>query len=195
MANAFDRTEYPEGMPTQLVVGDRWTWKRTDLSDYATGSYALKYALRLFGDGSGEIEITAAEDSPNYYIEVAAATTANYSAGWYAWQAYIVRSSDSERVTLASGRVEVVENRDAATTDPRNHNRKMLDILETAIESLASKTVASYSIGERSLTRADLEMLRTQRDIYARRVREDERAERAEQGKGGGNRVRVRLCG
>ena len=193
MANLFDRTEYPEGIPDQLVAGDRWTWKRTDLTDYPVGTYALRYVFRLFGTGTTEIAIDCAEDGTSYYAEVAAATTAAYDAGWYSWQLYVIRSSDSERITLDSGRVEVLADRDEATSDPRNHNRKMLDILETAIESLASKTVTSYSIGDRSLTRMDLDMLRTQRDIYARRVRDDERAEKAERGKGGGNRVRVRL--
>ena len=171
MTNLFDRTEYPEGVPAQLVVGDRWTWKRTDLTDYDVDDYALSYALRLFGTGATEIEIAAVEDGSEYIVEVTAATTAGYTAGWYAWQAYITRSSDGERITIDRGRVEVIANRDASTSDPRNHNRRMLDILETAIEALASKTVVSYSIADRQLAYADLPELREQRDIYARRVR------------------------
>lgn len=183
-------------MPTELIAGDRWTWKRTDLSaDYPTDSYSVKYALRLFGTGAIEIEVTATEANGNYYFEVAAATTAGYTAGWYQWQMYVTRTSDSERLTLESGRVEVMPDRDESEADPRTHNRKMMETLETAIESLASKVVTSYSIGDRTLTYADLPELREQRDIYARRVKDEERLELAKRGKGGGNRVRVRLNG
>lgn len=196
MTNLFDRTQYPEGMPTQLVAGDRWTWKRTDIGDdYPTGSYSLKYALRLFGDGTDEIEVTATESGSEYYFEVAAATTAGYTAGWYQWQLYVIRTSDSERLTLERGRVEVLADRDEATTDPRTHNRVMMETLETAIEKLAAKHVTSYSIADRTVTYADLPDLRAERDIYARRVRDEERLELARRGKGGGSRIRVRICG
>lgn len=193
MTNLFDRTEYPEGIPARLVAGDRWTWKRTDLgAEYPVDDYSMKYSLRSFVDAV-EIEVTATEADSHYYFEVASATTADYVAGFYTWQLYAIRSSDSERVTLESGRVEVLPDRDESAADPRTHNKRMMDTLETAIESLASKVVTSYSIGDRSLTYADLPELREQRDIYARRVENEERLELAKRGKGGGRRVRVRF--
>lgn len=194
MTNAFDRTEYPEGLPSTLVAGDRWTWKRADLSvAYPTSDYSMKYSLRLFGTGSTEIEVTATEADGDYYFEVASATTAAYAVGVYSWQLYAIRTSDSERLTLERGRVEVLANRDTSAADPRTHNKRMMDTLETAIESLASKVVTSYSIGDRSLTYADLPELREQYDIYSRRVENEERLELARLGKGGGRRVRVRF--
>lgn len=195
MANLFSSTDYPEGMPLRLVVGDRWLWKRTDLgADYAPASYALTYALRRYGvTTGGEIEITANESGTDYLIEVASSTTTSYTPGWYDWQMYITRSSDSERITLESGRVEVVANRDAANVDPRNHNRKMLDLLEAALEALAEKNRRFYTIGDRSVTNYDIPELRAQRDVYAQRVAEDEREENMRRGKGGGRRIRVRL--
>lgn len=193
MSNLFDRTEYPEGIPAKLVAGDRWTWKRTDLVDYPPASYALRYVMRLYGAGSTEIAIDAAEDGNDYYLEVSAATTAGYAAGWYEYQTYIIRSSDSERVTIERGRVEVIADRDESTADPRNHNRIMLEALESTLQGKASKDQLSYSIGDRSLSRMSPSELQEWYDIYRRRVRDDERDEKAERGKGGGNRVRVRL--
>jgi len=195
VSNLFDATNYPEGIPGYLVIGDRWVWKRTDLGgDYDPALYTLSYSLRRYGSGD-EVTVTATASGTEYLVAVASTTTDDHYAGWYEWQAYITRDSDSERFTVDTGRVELVTNRDANPDDPRNHNRRMLDLLTTAIEALAAKTHRSYSIGDRSMTYTDLPELREQRDLYASRVDGDERAERAARGEGGGHRIRVRLHG
>jgi len=193
--NLFDSANYPEGMPSRLVVGDRWVWKRTDLTDYPASAYALRYVLRLFGTGATEIAIDANEDGNDYLIEVASATTAAYTAGWYEWQLYIIRSADSERIMLDRGRVELLPDRDESTADPRNHNRIMLEALEATLQGKATRDQTSYSIGDRSIARMSPSEIQEWYDIYRRRVRDDEREEQAEMGKGGGHRVRVRLHG
>jgi hypothetical protein len=170
MGNAFDSANYPEKEPTQLVIGDRWLWKRTDLgSDYPPASYSLKYSLRLHSTGT-EIEITANESGNDYLVEVASATTAGYTAGFYAWQAYIIRTSDSERVRIGSGTVEVLANRDSATGDPRTHARIVLDAIEAVIESRATKDQEEYSINGRSLKRTPLDALVKLRTHYRAEV-------------------------
>lgn len=175
MSNLFDSANYPEKEPTELVVGDRWLWKRTDLgSDYPPASYSLKYSLRLEGTGATEIEITANESGSDYLVEVAAVTTAGYTAGRYRWQLYITRTSDSQRITLDSGIVDVKPNRDAATTDPRSHFRKVLDAIEAVIEGRASKDQEEYSIGSRSLKRTPIKDLMDLRNWYAAKVRAEE---------------------
>jgi hypothetical protein len=193
VSNLFDRTNYPEGVPDQLVIGDYWRWKRTDLTDYATADYSMSYAMRLYGTGSTEIEITATESGSEYIVEVAAATTATYVSGWYAWQAYITRSSDSERITLNSGRVEILPDRDSLPADPRNHNRVMFEALEALLQGKATKDQIQYSIGDRNLSRMQPSEAQEWYDIYRRRVRDDERAEQVARGQGGGNRIRVRM--
>ena len=53
MGNAFDSANYPEGEPEELVVGDRWLWKRTSLSaDYPTADYSLSYVADKQASGS-----------------------------------------------------------------------------------------------------------------------------------------------
>ena len=99
---AYDRHDVPVGFvrlvksgrdcEMVLVIGDRWLWKRTDLTDYAVATYALTYSLRLEGTGSTEIQITASESGSEYRVEGAAATTAGYSAGWDQGPAYITRT-------------------------------------------------------------------------------------------------------
>jgi hypothetical protein len=80
MTNAFDSANYPTTEPTELVAGDMWRWKRSDLNtDYPNSAYTLKYALRLQGAGTTEIEITASASGLEYIIEVGSSTTAPIS--------------------------------------------------------------------------------------------------------------------
>jgi len=193
MANLFDSTNYPETEPTQIIAGDRAAWKRTDLgTDYAPASYSLKYSARLEDSGSTEIEITASESGSDYIIEVSQSTTAAYTAGVYHWQAYITRTSDSERVTVDSGTWEIKVNRDAATTDPRNHVKKVLDAIESVIEGRASKDQESYSIQGRALSRTPIADLITLRDKYRAEWVREQRAERIKNNLGHSGVIKVR---
>ena len=168
MANPFDASQWSSSEPVEIVAGDFLAWKRTDLhSTYPNTAYTLKYALRLMGAGSTEIEITASASGSEFRVEVASATTANYTVGRYVYQMYITRNSDSERLTLQTGEMKVIANRDTATTNPITHLRTRLENLETAIETLTRKTAASYSIAGRSMSYADLPELTRMRDIVA----------------------------
>ncbi len=193
MGNAFDSANYPTREPAQLTLGDRWLWKRTDLgADYPPASYALKYVLRRHDTGA-EIEITANESGADYLVEVASAVTAQHAAGRYAWTAYIIRSSDSERLVVGTGSVEVLDNRDLSGADPRSHARKVLDAIEAVIENRATIDQQEYSINGRSLKRMLVTDLLVLRDRYRADVRAEELAERIKNGMGGGGRILVRM--
>ena len=194
MANLFDSTNYPTTEPDKIIAGDRIAWKRSDLdSDYPIASYSLKYSARLENAGSTEIEITATESGSDYIVEVGQSTTAAYTAGVYHWQAYIIRTSDSERITVDSGTWEVKANRDAATTDPRNHVKKVLDSIEATIEGRASKDQESYSIAGRSLGRTPIADLILLRDKYRTEYVREQRAERVANGLGHSGIIKTRF--
>lgn len=193
MANLFDSANYPTSEPAELVIGDRWAWKRTDLgSDYPPASYALSYSLRAHESGA-EIEITANESGSEYHVEVASATTAGYTAGDYHWQAYITRSSDSERVVIDRGTVTVKPNLDAADADPRSHVKKVLDAIEAVLENRATADQESYAIAGRSLSRTPIADLLTLRDRYRAEWHREQAAERIKRGLGHAGRVLVRF--
>ena len=144
MSNLFDSDNYPTVEPEVLTIGDRWLWKRTDLGlDYPPSGYVLSYNARLQGAGSTAISITATESSDYYLVEVDSATTAGYTAGTYSWSAYITRSSDSQRIQIDSGDFEIKTNLASDTSDPRTHSEKMVDFLESTLESLAQKLTSS----------------------------------------------------
>lgn len=191
MSNAFDSENHPGKMPEELVVGDRWRWKRDDLAaDYPPASYTLKYSLRL-QDTATEIEITSTV--ADFVVEVAASTTVNYTAGVYQWQLYIVRNSDSERITLGRGTVKVLTNSDAAASDPRSHTKKVLDAVEAVLEDRATKDQESYSIQGRTLSRTPITDLLALRDHYRREYNREKNAERLKRGLSSRQTIRVRM--
>jgi len=194
MANLFDSTNYPTTEPDKIIAGDRIAWKRSDLdSDYPIATYSLKYSARLENAGTTEIEITASESGSDYIVEVGQSTTAAYTAGAYHWQAYIIRTSDSERITVDSGTWEVKANRDAATTDPRGHVKKVLDAIEATIEGRASKDQEKYAIQGRELWRTPIADLILLRDKYRAEYVRETRNERIRNGLGHGGIIKTRF--
>ena len=194
MADLFDSTNYPTTEPELLVVGDRWVWKRTDIgSTYAPSSYALSYNARLLGTGSTTFSITASESGTEYIVEVASSTTSSRTVGVYAWNMYITRSSDSERIALDSGKFELKDNLATSSADQRTHAAKMVDYLEATQESLAQKLTSSYSITDRSNTLRSMDEVSAQlnyyRTVYNREVMKD----RAKSGKRTGQNILVRF--
>ena len=194
MGNAFDSANYPTREPEELVVGDRWAWKRPDLSaSYPTADYTLTYSCDKEGSGTTTFSITANESAGQYLVEVASATTANYSAGTYAWQAYITRASDSARTSVGAGTFTVLANLSASTADPRSHVKKTLDAIEAVIENRATIDQMAYSIAGRSLSKTPLADLLKFRDSYKAEYATELNTERRKNGLPPRNRLLVRL--
>lgn len=191
MSNDFDSSCYPTTEPEDLTAGDRWAWKRTDLTQYGAG-YTLTYELTLNG-GAAPITLTATLSGTEYLIEVAAATTAGYTAGDYAWSALITRDLDSERTRESNGTLTVNPDPAVSEADPRTHARKTLDAIEAVIEKRATKDQESYSIAGRSLSRMNIADLMSFRDQYRAEVKREEDAEKIAKGLGTGKNIKVRM--
>ena len=194
MSNLFDRANYPTQEPTELYVGDRWMWKRTDLgTDYPTASYSLSYVLRPLSNGGSHIDITAAEDGDDYIVEVASATTAGYTYLDYRWYAFITRTSDSQRLEIGSGTVTVYPNRVSSNNDPRTHAEQMVDKIELVLNNRADADVLSYSIAGRSLSKMSPDELVKWRDYYLAERAKERRSEAIKLGKGVNSKILVRF--
>jgi len=108
MANLFDVANYPAQEPAQVVAGDLWGWKRTDLSgDYPVASYTLSYEFRKFGAPSIKQTITATDDGTDFIVTVTSANSALWAPGKYSADVFITRNSDSARIKLESYTLEV----------------------------------------------------------------------------------------
>lgn len=191
MANLFDSSNYKTSEPTEIVAGDRSTWKRDDLlTDYPSSDYSLSYSARLEASGATSISIDA--DS-SYVVELPSTTTVNYTVGVYHWSAYITRTSDSERIEVDSGTFTVLSNKASSTTDPRSHVKRVLDAIESVIEGRATKDQESLSVEGMSLVRTPVEDLLTLHSKYKTLYAQEKRAERLRNGKGHSGKIYTRF--
>ena len=195
MSNIFDRVNYPTQEPDTLVVGDRWVWRRDDLvSDYPLDEYALEY--RFTEDSTGNTNaftIAATEAESTYLIEIASAVTASLTAGDYQWAAFIIRSSDNQRVVIDQGRTEILPNLQNTTADLRSHAKKVLDAIEAVLENRASQDQMSYSIAGRSLSRMSIDDLMTFRNRYRAEYLREIKLARIKNKQDSGNTIKVRF--
>lgn len=194
MSNAFDRANYTTKEPSTLVLGDYWAWRRDDLaSDYPVGSYALTYEFHedSGGGGNNKFTLTATEADDTYYIEAASSSTISYSIGDYIWEAYITKSSDSNRIMVDSGRTTITENLANTNADLRSHAKIVLDAIEAVIENRASMDQSSMSIAGRSLSRMSIDELLTFRDRYKAEYLKEIKLARIRNKQGSGNTVKV----
>lgn len=168
MANLFDSANAPFGVPETVFVGDFIQFKIAS-SDYSNSLFTMKLVARISTGGSTEIAITATADGEDYLFTVPSATSANYTVGDYHYQLEIERNSDSERIVIDRGQINVSTDYDN-NVDPRFHAEIMLGKIESLLEGKADSDVSSYSIAGRSLTKLTPEELRDWRDYYRREV-------------------------
>ena len=193
MSNKFDSTNYPPQVPTELQLGDFWAWKRDDLSnDYPVASYSLSYEFNLI-DGAtvSNFTITATESNDTYIVE--ASNTSSYTKGNYNWVSYMTRSSDSARVKLEEGFVEIQDNYATTTASGRSHAKIVIDSIEAVIENRSNIDQASMSIAGRSLSRMSIDELMSFRDRFKTEYLQELKQARAKNKKGTGNNIKVRF--
>lgn len=194
MSNAFDRENYSTKEPNTLVLGDYWSWKRDDLAtDYPIGTYALTYEFHSDSGGGGtkKFTLTAVEADDTYYIESASSTTTGYAVGDYVWEAYITKTSSSNRIMVDSGRTSITENLANTNADLRSHAKKVLDALEAVIENRATMDQSSMSIAGRSLSRMSVDELLTFRNRYKAEYLKEIKLARIKNKQGSGNTIKV----
>jgi hypothetical protein len=172
-------------------LGDFWAWKREDLSDdYPVASYSLSYEFNLVdGATASNFTLTATESNDTYIIE--ANNTASYTKGNYNWVSYMTRSSDSARVKLEEGFVEVQDNYATTTASVRSHAKIVLDSIEAVIENRANIDQSSMSIAGRSLSRMSIDELLTFRDRYKAEYLKEVKIQRIKNKRGSGNTIKV----
>ena len=191
MSNLFDSANYPTEVPTELQLGDYWAWKKDNLStDYPTASYALSYEFNLVDSSTASnFTLNATESNDEYLIEVS--DTTSYTKGHYNWVSYITRSSDSARIKLSEGFVEIQDNYATTSTSVRSHAKIVLDAIEAVIENRANIDQSSMSIAGRSLSRMSIDDLLTFRARYRAEYLKEVKQARIKNGRGSGNTIKV----
>lgn len=179
----------PDNEPASLRCGDTWQWSRT-LSDYPAGTWTLKYRFKSAASG---FEVVAAASGTDHLATVSAATSGGYTAGRYTWMAWV--ESGAEKFTVDSGTIELLPDyRSGAATvalDDRSHARKMLDQIETWLESHGDG-VAEYEIAGRRM-KYDKAGLIKLHNKYQSAVAAEEAAAKLARGEGSGRKIQFRM--
>lgn len=195
MVNLFDQNNALSAEPTAVVIGTLVQWKRADLSDvYAPASYDLIYNIRLKNGAGVDKVVTAATASDGSFIaSLTSAITSGMVAGDYAWQAFIVRKSDSAKIAVGTGAIKFSANLDQNGADIRTHAAIMVEKIQSLLEGRADKDVSSYSIQGRSLAKMSIVDLMTWRDYYRKEVAKEKQDAAIASGKASGATVKVRF--
>lgn len=178
----------PTTEPVSLIAGDTAKWLRTLCDAPASAGWVLTYTLI---NASAKITFSATASGADHLVNVAAATTAGWAAGSYAWRATVALAG--EVFTVSSGTITVEPAFGAATLDNRSHARKALANIEAYLENANNLTAAMYEIAGRKLQRISVPDLLTLRDRYRGEVAREDAAANAARGLPDKRRVMVRF--
>jgi len=177
---------------TELFVGDTLQFDTTVPEYPASGGYTLKYRLVPRAGGSAYV-ITASANGDGYSVNVAAATTAAWIAGEYAWSAYIEISG--ARYTVGQGQLTLKQDPAviAGGTDTRSQAEIALAQAKAAYASMsANPGRRSYTIGDVSMTFNSPAEILTTINYWEIQVQREQHAEALRKGLKNPNRVYVR---
>ena len=174
--------QIPTNEPAEIIAGDTIKWKITD-SDYpASAGWVLSYRL---SNSTTALDIASTADGDTHSVLIAAATSANYAAGFYHFSRIFTKAA--ERYTTLKGQLQVKPNAAVLSAlDSRTHARKMLDAIESALEGAATANdlhVLQVAGVNRSMSQ-DKTMLIKLRSQYQIEVRREESAAGIKTGRG-----------
>ena len=191
MANIF--TDIPNKEPILIYKGETVVWKRTDLTDYAVGSYAMSWQARLESNGGTTFSATVTEVDDYYKFTLDNSATGGYTTGDYFWVLKVTQSSDSEELIIDSGKITVKDNYFGSTGDTRSHAKIMLDKIESILEGRADADVSRYSIQGRSLSKISINELLQWRDYYKAEYQKEIAKFRRDNKEGSGRVIKVQF--
>ncbi len=195
MVNLFDQNNALTTEPTSVVIGTLVQWKRADLSDvYAPASYDLIYNIRLKNGAGVDKSVTATTAADGSFLtSLTSNLTTTMVAGDYVWQAFISRKSDSAKVAVGTGELQLLSNLDQNGADNRSHAQIMVEKIQSLLEGRADKDVSSYSIQGRSLSKMSVTDLMMWRDYYRKEVAKEKQDALIAAGKASNATVKVRF--
>ena len=162
-----------------------------------SGIYTLKWYARTNTASEGTT-ITGTAEGDGWRITIPAATTANFDAGLWTWQAVATEDTNNTQYTAGRGQFTVkataVYSGTPGAFDDRSRAEIDLGHVETAIRTLAQGgMVQEYSIGGRSLRRYKMTELLDLRSTLQNEVAMERRREKIRQGLGNPGLAKVRF--
>ena len=133
----------PTTEPTSLVAGETWKWDKT-LRDFPSPEFTLTYNFIQQSANPAIFTIVATDDAGTHAINVTATVSSAFIPGDYSYQGFATKGAD--KFLAVTGEMEVEQNFDGSTTDPRSDACKKFDALTAAMAGSASNMQLSYSI-------------------------------------------------
>jgi len=170
----------PDKVPNSFYAGDTLKFTQT-FADYpASDGWTLYYVLVKSGT---QIKFNSSASGDAHLINVAMATTAEYTVGDYRYQAYV--SDGTERVTVDTGDIEIKTDMtdESGGFDDRSHVKTVLDALESVIEGKASSDTMMTRVGDRSLSKMSWSQIYDAYQTYSQLYKDEQIAEDLANGK------------
>ena len=177
------------------VVFDVPAFKDSIGTSIDSGTYTLTWYARTNTASEGAT-IVGVTEGDGWRVTVPAATTTNFDAGLWTWQAIATYST----VQYTAGRGQFTVKATASYTgtpgafDDRSRAEIDLDYVEAAIRTLAQGgMVQEYTIGGRSLRRYKMQELLQLRDTLKNEIALERKREKIRQGLGNPGLAKVRF--
>jgi len=177
------------------VIFDVPAFKDSVGNSIDSGTYTLEWYARFNNTNEGAT-VTGTAEGNGWRITVPAATTTNFDAGQWTWQAIATYST----LQHTAGRGQFTVKATAAYTgqpaafDDRSRAEIDLSHVETAIRTLAQGgMVQEYSIGGRTLRRYKMVELLQLRDDLKNEIAMERKREKIRQGLGNPGLAKVRF--
>lgn len=183
--------DIPTSIPTEFSAGDTLEFKRY-YSDYLPATYTVSFYLV---NSAGQVTFTASDNGDGWHlVDVAAATTAAWTAGSYSLRAFADDGTDRYQVEDTS--IEILPDFETQTDgyDDRSHACTMVGLLETLMQAgTTTNAEKSVSFNGRSVTYKDDSEITTDYFRWKSICDQEKAAERINNGLASGNKIKTRL--
>lgn len=165
--------EYSYEEPTDIRSGETVTWKKTDFSAYPqSDGFTAKYSISGLVANTPKV-ITGAFANGEWTFELTA-TNNTLGAGSCILYGFITKGAGAAKETYPiydpTPLIVAQSYETGVATDVRSHAQKMLDLIETTLQSFATDGINTVDIAGRSYTRENISELYALRNKYSRRV-------------------------
>lgn len=184
-------------IPSQVTAGDSVSWIDDESLDnlgntIAAPDWTLAYSIK--GPTTSTIVPVTVAQGTGWETTLTASTTLALTPGTYYWQAFATNGSN--RVTLGTGRLQILPNVSAVTGvyDGSSQNEKDLVAVQAAIRAMiAGGAVQDYSIAGRSVRKMQLTDLQVLESKLKARVIREQKADLIKNGLGNPHKLSVRF--
>lgn len=136
-------------MQDQIVAGETLNYRAVAADYPASAGWVVTLYLNPRAGGTAT-SVTGTASGDDHLLQVSAATTAGWAAGWWAWETWAAKAG--ERYRLEAGQLQVVAGLigAAAGTDTRSQAQRALDDAKAAFAAW-TPTTRRYRINGREM--------------------------------------------